>query len=784
MSQECQLTFKGTIRDFHDNTALENALIYLKSENRSFTSDTNGKFEINNLCAGEIELVISHIACQTKTITLKLSGNLEKNIFMEHHIEELGEVAVFGEGSRKETETAQETVLKSEVLSRYSALSLGDALKEVPGVSSINTGSAIVKPMINGLYGSRILILTNDVRLQDQEWGVEHAPNIDINSADQISVIKGSGALAYGGDAIGGVVTVKPQRFIASDTLFGYGILGGQTNGWGYNSTSTVNKSYASGWYASVQGSLRQNGDFRAPDYNLTNTGVKSESFSIRGGKNTFESGFEVYYSYLSNEIGILRSAHIGSVNGLIDAINSGQPSVIREFSYDINNPRQKVTHHLLKGTYYKRLRNFGKIDVQYDYQHNRRKEFDIRRGELNNIPSLDLELQTHTLLTDFTLDSNTDRKVKFGFMGRYQDNFAPNTGVRRLIPDYEKFDFGAYITGELQLNERLLLDAGLRYDFNRIDAQKFYRKTRWVERGYDIDFPEFVVNDEDFGSLLLSNPIFNFHNASASVGFRFNINSTNYFIGNYSLSSRPPTPAELFSDELHHSAARIELGDLRLQPKLSNRFSLTYGYQKSNLDITVDAFFNRINDYIYLRPTGVLQSIRGAFPVWEYEQTNAHLFGIDLTLRYDATDHIEWLNKSSLIKGYDTSADLPLIDMPPFSTNNTINYKFNNKNNLIVGLSNEWVFEQNEFPDFNFEVDNPTTGETVLLDVSTPPPAYTLFHLYSEASFKLSRKTTLITALGVNNIFNTSYRNYLNRLRFFADELGRNITIQFRINF
>ncbi|MCK8480676.1 TonB-dependent receptor [Psychroserpens algicola] len=785
-AQNCNFTLLGEVKDFHDGTPITAANIYIKQLDKYIISDFDGKFKIEDLCKGEITLVISHIGCETKTTTIDISGDAFKSIALEHHIEELNEVAVKGSAYRNTTKTAQETVLKTSTIEQYSHLSLGDALKEVSGVSSINTGNSIVKPMINGLHSSRLLILNNDVRLQDQEWGIEHAPNIDINSANQISVIKGSGALAYGGDAIGGVVVIKPSRIIRKDSLYGKTIIGGQTNGRGYNLTSSLHKSYKSGWFANVQGSLKQNGDFKAPDYNLTNTGLQSQSFSVQAGKNKFESGFELFYSYIHSEIAILSASHIGNVNDLINAINSKEPTIIRDFSYDIDNPKQEITHHLLKGKYFKRFKNFGKLSLQYDYQNNRRLEFDIRRGELNNEAALDLTLQTHTLLADVNLDANLNHKVNFGILTRYQDNYAPNTGVRRLIPNYEKYDFGTYITSELQLNDNLLIDGGLRYDFNRVDALKFYRVSRWTERGYDEDFAHFVVPPEDgqdFGSDLLANPVFNFHNISASIGSRYDFNDKNYILVNLSLSSRPPNPAELFSDGLHHSAARIELGDLRLNPEIAHRISTTYGYENTNFNLTAELFYNAINDYMYLRPTGVLQSNRGAFPVWEYEQTNAQLFGTDITLSYDFANRFNWHNKSSFIKGYDDDRQ-PLIDMPSFNTVNTIKYSNNEWHNFSASIQSEWVFEQNEFPDFNFELENPSTGEIALLDISTPPPGYHLFHFQSEATFALSNKTNLNIALGINNIFDTSYRNYLNRLRYFADDLGRNLTLQLKLNY
>ncbi|MFT5242486.1 MAG: iron complex outermembrane receptor protein [Psychroserpens sp.] len=783
-AQKCSLTFLGEIKDFHDNTPISSANIYITHLDRYVVSDFDGKFKIENLCEGEVELVISHVGCDTKTVRVTIKGDVFESIALEHHIEELEEVAIKGNRQIKTTITSQETVLKTKTIEQYSRLSLGDALKEVAGVSSINTGNSIVKPMINGLHSSRLIILNNNVRLQDQEWGIEHAPNIDINSADQISVIKGAGALAYGGDAIGGVIVVKPRRAIRKDSLFGKTIFGGQTNGRGYNLTSSLHKTYQSGWFASIQGSSKQNGDFEASDYNLTNTGVRSNSFSIQTGKRTFESGFELYYSYIGNDIGILSSSHIGNVNDLITAINSKEPAIIRKFSYDIENPRQDVTHHLFKSTYFKRFKNFGKVSLQYDYQNNNRLEFDIRRGELNNDAALDLTLQTHTLLADANLDANLDRKVNFGVLARYQDNYAPNTGARRLIPNYEKYDFGSYITSEWRINDNVFFDAGLRYDFTRVDAFKFYRRTRWIAQGYDVEFSDFEVPREDIsGANIFTNPVFDFHTISASMGMRYDINIKSYLLANYSLSSRPPNPAELFSDGLHHSAARIELGDLRLNPEIANRISVTHNYETTNFNITSNVFYNDINDYMYLRPTSVLQSNRGAFPVWEYEQTDARLFGLDITMTYDISNRINWLNKTAFIKGYDENG-MPLIDIPAFNTRNSIRYRKDDWYNFSASLESEWVFEQNEFPDFNFEIENPSTGESVLLDISTPPPAYNLFHFYSEATFALSKKTNLNVAFGINNLFDTSYRNYLNRLRYFADDLGRNVTLQVKLNY
>ena len=437
----------------------------------------------------------------------------------------------------------------------------------------------------------------------------------------------------------------------------------------------------------------------------------------------------------------------------------------------------------MAKASYYKRFQNFGKVNLQYDYQNNQRFEFDVRIGDRRNIPAIDLKLQTHTVLADVNLDSDLGQKINFGIMGRFQDNFAnPGTGVRRLIPDYEKYDFGVYTTAEWQVNDDIIFDAGIRYDFNRIDAKKFYLRSRWEERGYDADFSDIII--EELPTQFLTNPVFNYHNTSASAGIKYSFNENSQVILNYSLASRPPNISELFSDGLHHSAARFEIGDIRFDKEISNRVSASYAYKTLKFNILTEVFYNRIRDFIYLRPFDFISTIRGPFPLWQYQQTNAELFGIDLTATYYISDALRWQNKTAFIKGNDLEINSPLIDIPSFNTMNEIRYTNEDWYNFSASLKSDWVFEQNEFPDFNFDVENQLNGEMITVDISTPPPAYHLLHFYSEATFALNEKTSLNLGLGVNNLLNTSYRNYLNRLRFFADDLGRNITLQLQLKY
>ena len=473
----------------------------------------------------------------------------------------------------------------------------------------------------------------------------------------------------------------------------------------------------------------------------------------------------------------------MGGAEDQVRAINSNRPLIIDDFTYKINAPKQDVTHHLARVKAFKKFDNFGKLSLQYDFQRNNRLEFDIRRGADRDNASLDLQLDTHTLLLD--LDSHlTDAiRLKAGVMSRYQNNFAdPNTGVRRLIPDYDKYDLGIYAIADYQLNDQWLLEAGGRFDYTYMDVFKFYRTSFWESRNYDELFPEIVV--EEFDNQILTNPQLNFYNASATLGATYSFNDNYKMFFNYSMASRAPNPSELFSEGLYHSASRIELGDLRFNSEVGHKVSLTFQRDNDTFSFSVNPYFNTISDFIVIEPIEIQQTIRGNFQVWEYRQTNAQLLGIDVDASYNFVKNVHYNHQFSLVKGYDETRDEPLINMPPVNTKNEIVYQNPEFNNIRLALQSEYVFQQNEYPDNNFQVFIPETETMEIVDISTPPNAYHLLNFNSSIDFKATKKSTLTVGFAITNLLDASYRNYLNRLRYYADDLGRNFLINLKINY
>ena len=499
ISQNCNNSLSGKVIDLHDGTALKGALIIVAGTEQETVTDENGIFTIPNLCDQTYGVQISHPYCSTNGYKVKVDGNTDKTFKLEHHLEELNEIIVKGKLENQKLNTILEKKVSKETIEQFSSGSLGDALNSLSGVSSLNTGSTVVKPIINGLHSSRVVLINNGVRMEDQEWGAEHAPNVDVNTAENITLIKGAGALQYSGDAIAGVIITEPNNIFIKDSLYGKTLLSLNSNGQGGSLTSKLTKSYENGWHATLQGTLKRYGDFEVPDYRLSNTGAFERNASMRFGVNRFNYGIEGYYSFFKNEIGILLASHLGGAEDQVRAINSSVPLVINDFTYTIEDPKQDITHHLARIKGFKKFNGLGKVNLQYDFQQNHRLEYDVRVGDDADTPSLDLVLKTHTLLLDVDSKLSENITLKSGIMARYQDNFAdPSTGVRRLIPDYEKYDVGIYGISTFQVQGNWLLEAGARFDYTYMDVYKFYRTSFWESRNYDVLFPSIVVEEFD----------------------------------------------------------------------------------------------------------------------------------------------------------------------------------------------------------------------------------------------------------------------------------------------
>lgn len=759
--QSCNAELILEIQDAVDAEPLAGAAVWINPLDQGQAANNQGIVKFSTLCIGQKytvdihfigyeEIRIDFIAKENQRILVKLN---QSNIT-------LSEVVVDGERQVAITQATQQ--LSGQALSRSRGKSLGESLKGLPGLNSLQTGPGISKPVIQGLHSNRILILNNGIRQEGQQWGAEHAPEIDPFVASKITVIKGAEGVKYGPDAIGGVIILEPED-LRIDKKFGGEInMAGMTNSRMGVFSTIFEGNIASlknfGWR--VQASAKRGGDFQSTNYNLMNTGVKELNFSLAGGWNTESRGLEVFFSRFNTEIGILRSAHIGNLTDLQDAIGRDEPFFQRDFSYEIDNPRQELNHSLLKLNGYWTASNIGRLSAKYGGQWNLRREFDVRRGGRSDRAAIDMDLNTHSL--DLGLEHKAIGALvgEVGVTGIYQQNRnIPGTGVDPLIPFFNQYTAGIFLI-EKYIKENWQLEFGARYDHRELEVRTFDDRNQLV------------------------NPKYAFDNYTFSIGGQVDLNENVHFSSNLGSAWRPPHVSELFSNGLHHGVAAIERGLLyeggtladiedskSIKAESSLKWVNTLSVNRDKWSFVANPYIQRINNFIYLepKPGEFVLTVRGAFPLQQYVQTDAQLVGFDGTVNYDFATDLNATLSYSMVRANDLNKNEAIIWMPADRYNFSLRRSFSGKFSPFIEGSISYVARQGRVSDDR--------------DFTAAPDAYQLIDLAFGASTTVG-SNNLNLFIDVENLMDTSYRDYMNRLRYYADELGRNISIRFQYQF
>lgn len=744
-SKSCTLQLKGKIQDVHSGKVLDFATVHIIEQKKDVLADEYGKFVLKDLCSGKITIHISHVGCEPEFYEVFLQRDTSITFFMHHTEAELEEVIV--EQHKRDLQATVDMVkIQGKTLEKLRGLTLGETLKQLPGVSALSTGTNISKPMIHGLQGSRVVIMNNGIRQEAQQWGNEHAPEIDPFLAQRISIIKGANSIRYGSDAIGGVILLEPNALPDDNTVKGELNYVVHSNNVEHNVSAIIEGNHAKlpafAWR--VQGTYRRGGNAKAPHYWLANTGVEEGNFSAAFGWNKKQYGIEVFYSRFQSSIGILSASHFGNVTDLMNAIARGNPNDNAVFTYKIGLPRQTIVHNLLKIAAHWQTGKVGEVKAIFGYQHNLRREFDKHRAYnstevLNTKPGAEFAIQTIT--SDFLWEH---KRVK-QFTGMVGVSFITQTNNQRysnIIPPFWNFGGGLFWIERWQ-HKQLEIEAGVRFDY------------RWQQA--------YLPSDR---------PSFHYAIPSGSVGAEYHFTDKIKWNVNVSSAWRAPNMVELFAAGVHHGAASYDRGNRNLQPEISFNITTAFEVVSTWINVNVSFYQNFIQQFIYIKPTlQTIETIRGTFPLFEYTQANVSLTGGDIDLNIKPFKGFEIFNKSSLLRSWNRSAGEYLIWMPPQRFENGIRYTFQPSKKILncyVGTSVLNVLQQTLVPPNQ--------------DFAPPPAAYWLWN--AEAGFEV--KTKMYQPIGINltasNLLNKSYRDYLNRFRYFCDAQGINISLRVRV--
>jgi iron complex outermembrane receptor protein len=750
-AQDCTIRVTGYVYDRATSEPLEYTSITIQETNSYFLADSSGYFVMEGLCPGSYHFQVYHLGCPPGKYFLSVQRDTTLTFYLDHHGELLREVVVEGKPNSFQQSMTQQTITSS-MIRDQAGQTLADITDQVAGVRTIRNGSGIAKPIIHGMYGNRIALLNNGILQAGQQWGADHAPEIDPNSVNVITVVKGSDAIEYGSQALGGALLVEAGPISRDPHLHGTVGYAYETNGRGHTLNAMVNNSLDKiDWR--MTGTFKKVGDHHTPDYFLTNTGVSELNGSLQLVYRASEKvQHQMYYSLFTSTLGIFAGSHVSNLTDLEEAIGSDEPFNINDyFSYAINPPKQEISHQLLKYSGKKFVRENIFLEWVYGLQADHRQEFDVRRGGRSDKPALDLQLWANTFQIKYINDTSRIR-YKIGSQATLTDNENDyDTGILPLIPDYRKGSIGIYSLFQYPMG-RFVVEGGARYDLTLLKAWPI---TLTLPR-------EIVIMDHVFNDFAFSGGAV--YRANDEAETRLQIVA----------AKRSPEPNELYSNGLHQGVAGFEEGNWSLQPEISFKSILTQAVAIPDLmHIEMSVYAHMMYRYIYLKPEDELRlTIRGAFPVYRYTQEDAFIRGFDMVLVSDFSHHLEVNAKFSWIRGTTLDEDRALTLMPP----------------AYVGSSLTWAFHDSRiWKGSRIQLEAEYTAQQMHWDpeseILAPPDDYFLLSLRYHTGIKLKSKT-IHAGISIENLLNTRYRDYLNRLRYFSDEQGINARINLRYEF
>lgn len=745
LAQKCKLRVSGSIIDIKTKEAIADVNVYSNDRNKGAISDSQGFFELKDLCPGELHLFVSHIGCSPRSIFINLRADTNLLIRLDHSNEVLNEVAVGA--NQQGRDLAPQKKLSATNINENAAADLATVLEGLNGVASIGNGSKISKPVVQGLYGNRLSLVNNGVVHSGQQWGNDHAPEIDPLMAGSISVLKGSAAIEFMGSSLGSVILIEPQAMPTDPHVHGAAQYHFESNGRGQLINARIEQKAA--WLTwRFAGSLKKNGDQKTATYYLRNTG-REEANTVFQLEKRFRKRWQtsLYYSLNSSILGLLRGSQIGNLSDLELALNREQPFFTEEdFSFLIESPRQQVQHQMLKASQVFSINKNRGLQLSYSWQLNQRREFDLRRAERSESPALSLKQNNHFWELKYHSLSPSKWHVKSALQYNLRNNYnVPETGILPLVPDYISREWGAYFRVNKQW-EKWAMDFGARADY--------------------------ILQNVASISVTVPREILRFRNNFFNPKFSFALSyewakglKTNLNLG---YSRRNPAINELYSNGLHQGLSGIEEGDPNLKEEHSFKSSLNINYQPSdNWNFEALAFIQPISNFIYLQPQDELRlTIRGAFPVFRYQQSNALLKGLELQANYDPEGpwRIDW--NYSYLRGDNREEEIPLVFMPANRIYAAVNYQLpvmGPWGKLEFQISNRFIFEQKHL--------------LASQDFVAPPPSYNLVSLKLSAERQIAQNRWHFF-IKTDNLLNVAYRDYLNRQRYFADDLGINISL------
>ena len=716
-------------------------------------------------------IIILPLLCLSMTLAAQDNGehhssnikdyhtNDTTDVFFRHlQLNELTVTGVTGDTKMKHA-TAPVSIVTPQVLKATASTNIIDAIARQPGVSQLTTGSSISKPIIRGLGYNRVVVMSEGVRQEGQQWGDEHGVEVDGSSVNSVEILKGPASLMYGSDAMAGVVILHAQPTLAEGEMRASVSTEYQTNNglFGYNLSMSGNQQ-GFVWDARFSQKLAHAYKNEYDGY------VPGSQFRERAGRLMLGVNKGWGHSRLTATVyhltpGIIegeRDPETGELECNTDNIKT----------YGKTLPFQQVKHY--KAVWDNSLNlSKGYLKAIIGYQQNRRQEFEESMDEY------ELYFKLHTLTYDLRYVTNEFNgwKLSTGIGGMYQKSV--NEGEEYLIPDYRLFDFGLYATATKALGDCWTLNGGVRYDYRRLHGDA-------LQEDGEMRFTDFSRH---------------FNGLTGSVGAVCNINENVNLRLNVARGFRTPNMSELASNGIHEGSIRYELGSQQLKAEYSLQADLGIDFTSQYVSAQLALFANRIDNYIFTHR--VPEEIEEGYLTYAYTQGDARLLGFEAGIDFHPIHSVHFSNTFSYVDAQLMHASqdtkyLPFTPVPKWSSelkwelshhsHSTVahhheRHPFHRSllNNLYIAAGLDCYLKQTHI----YSAD----------DTETSTPAYALLSLSAGTDLQINGKKVAELFITADNLLNRAYQNHLSRLKYADDNIvtgrrgvynmGRNITFK-----
>ena len=224
--------------------------------------------------------------------------------------------------------------------------------------------------------------------------------------------------------------------------------------------------------------------------------------------------------------------------------------------------------------------------------------------------PALHMKLKTFNYNMKYNLPKLGKFETIVGVQGMNQIN--TNYGEEILIPNATTNDIGVLATSHIHF-ETVDVQLGARYDHREISIQN--------------------INNRNFNAF------------NGALGFKTNLLNNTTIRLNLASGFRAPNLSELASDGTHEGTNRYEIGSLDLENEQNFQIDLALEYKNEHIELFANAFYNKVNNYIFLNPNG---DFIDDDPVFVYEQENASLYGGEFGFHLHPHP-LDWLHFESI---------------------------------------------------------------------------------------------------------------------------------------